>query len=269
MMNMGIKKFTIIGLGFAAMMMVSGCGRGTGSIPDNMVFVQGGTLPDIGNGEITVDSFYIGKYEVTWGEWKAVRAQASARGYDIGDRGDGSADDHPVHSVSWYDAVKWCNLRSEIEGRTPAYTVGESIYKTGEYDDVEVNGSANGYRLPTDAEWEFAARGGTQSQGYAYSGSNDVNEVAWYEDNSEGSSHPVGKKAANELGIHDMSGNVWEWCFDWHPSYVGSDRVLRGGSWYDLAGYCRVADRDYDYPDYTDVDIGFRAVLPPGSASAP
>ncbi len=281
MKNTGINKVTIIGLGLAAMMMVQGCGRlrqGKGSsqpalngscVPKGMVFVQGGTLPDIGNGVITVDSFYIGKYEVTWGEWKAVRAEASARGYDIGNRGDGCADDHPVHTVSWYDVVKWCNLRSEVEGKTPVYTVGGNIYKTGEHDDVEVNASANGYRLPTDAEWEFAARGGTQSQGYTYSGSNDVNEVAWYGGNSEGRTHPVGKKATNELGLHDMSGNVWEWCFDWVPHWVGSNRVFRGGSWRSIAYCCRVAGREYSHPEGADYVLGFRAVLPPGSASAP
>ena len=246
---------------------------GVDSAPSGMVFVQGGTLPDIGNGVITLDSFYIGKTEMTWGEWKAVRAEAVARGYDIGGRGLGCVDNHPVHTVNWYDLVKWCNLRSEIEGRTPAYTVGGAIYRSGNNNDVAVNAAATGYRLPTDAQWEFAARGGTQSQGYEYSGGNDVNALAWYWDNSVGAScnywegcgtWPVGGKAANELGIHDMSGNVWEWCFDWHPSYVGSSRVLRGGCWYHSANGCRVGFRSDVYPDFASNIIGFRAVLPPG-----
>jgi murein DD-endopeptidase MepM/ murein hydrolase activator NlpD len=242
-----------------------------GPVPADMVFVQGGTLPDIGNGALNVDSFLIGKYEVTWGEWKAVRAEATARGYDIGGVGDGCADNHPVH-VIWYHVVKWCNLRSEIEGRTPAYRVDGDVYRSGWNDDVAVNSAANGYRLPTDAQWEFAARGGTQSQGYEYSGGNDEGAVAWYWDNSGGAAcnyngnhgtWPVGGKAANELGIYDMSGNVWEWCFDWYPGYEGTYRVLRGGSW-DCGAYgCRSADRYLSPTFYADNTFGFRAVVPP------
>jgi len=233
-------------------------------VPEGMVLVQGGSLTNIGNGPITVSSFCIGKYEVTWGEWQTVRTWAAANGYDIGSVGAGSAANHPVQSVSWYDVVKWCNARSQKEGRAPVYTVGGAIYKSGENSAVVVNASATGYRLPADAEWEFAARGGTQSQGYEYSGGNDLNEVGWYVVNSGGGTKAVGTKGANELGLYDMSGNVWEWCFDWYPGYEGSYRVYRGGSWYVYANGCRAADRRYLNPAGRYYDGGFRSVLPPG-----
>jgi hypothetical protein len=233
--------------------------------PTGMVLVQGGTLPDIGNGVLNVATFSIGKYEVTWGEWQPVRTWAAAKGYDIGSVGSGAGDNYPVFYVNWYQCVKWCNARSEKEGLTPVYTVGGAIYRSGQNNDVAVNASANGYRLPTDAEWEFAARGGTQSQGYTYSGSNDLNAVAWYYGNSGNAPHVVGTKAVNELGIHDMSGNAWEWCFDWYPGYTGSYWVFRGGGWNGMASYCRVANRNYGYGGPADglSGSGFRCARTP------
>jgi formylglycine-generating enzyme required for sulfatase activity len=127
------------------------------------------------------------------------------------------------------------------------------------------------YRLPTEAEWEYAARGGNKSKGYTYAGSNVLDEVGWY---SEYKTHPVGQKQANELGIYDMSGNVWEWCGDWYDAYPftaqtnpkgplsGSYRVLRGGSWHDPAERCRVSYRNSIYPDFRFYFNGFRLVLP-------
>jgi formylglycine-generating enzyme len=225
-----------------------------GQVPAGLVLVQGGTTAGI-----TVSSFCIGKYEVTWGEWQTVRTYAAANGYDIGSVGGGSGNDHPVYNVSWYDVVKWCNAKSEMEGRTPCYTVGGATYKAGEYEYgsgvVACNFAANGYRLPTSAEWEFGARGGTQSLGYTYSGGNDLNVVGWYWDNSGGGPHVVGTKAANELGLHDMSGNVVEWCWDANSS----KRAVLGGAWRSTADGCAVSYRWYSYPFNRGADYyGFR-----------
>ena len=180
----------------------------------------------------------MGRTEVTWARWQEVRSWAASNGYDIGSVGAGAGDSYPVTHVSWHHVLKWCNAASEKEGHDPVYKVGAAVYRTGN-SVPSVDESANGYRLPSEKEWEFAARGGVAPNGYQYSGSNNVDEVAWYNNNSGGAVHEVATKQPNELGLSDMSGNVWEWCFDaW-----GANRVFRGGGWYNVADYCRVAVR--------------------------
>ena len=173
-------------------------------------------------------------------------------------------ENRPVEQVSWVDCVEFCNKLSRKEGLTPAYKIdGETVIW---------NKKANGYRLPTEAEWEYAARGGQKSRGYTYAGSDNLHEVGWYNRNSSDETNPVGRKKANELGIYDMSGNVWEWCWDWYggkyyrqspgrnpagPS-SGSDRVLRGGDQINYARDCRSADRYRHGPSYRSSGLGFR-----------
>ena len=233
-------------------------------LPSNMIRVDGGTfMMGSNNGEddeqpvhqVTVSSFYIGKHEVTQKEWRDV--MGSNPSYFKGDY-------LPVESITWYDAVEYCNKRSQQEGLTPCYS--------GSGDYINCNWNANGYRLPTEAEWEFAARGGTQSKGYTYSGSNGIGSVAWYNDNSGSTTHSVGTKSPNELGIYDMSGNVWEWCWDWYGNYAstsqnnptgatsGSYRVLRGGSWLNSDYRCRVAYRLDNAPDSWNISFGLRVL---------
>ena len=244
------------------------------------VRVEGGTMPEYtAIGPLDVADFSISQFQVTWTEWLEVREWAVANGYDLNDIGSSCSGNHPVQTVNWYDVVKWCNARSEMEGLTPAYTVSGEVYRELEFDidgslAVEWNQLANGYRLLTEAEWEYAARGGQETNNFIYSGSDDLNEVGWYYGNSGGAecaldngvagptddlagTWPVGQKAPNELGVYDMSGNVWEWC--WDPSPYNDQvrgRKLRGGSW--LFGECLIFNRNSYQPIARHYYVGFR-----------
>ncbi|HCP31881.1 TPA: hypothetical protein DIT45_01300 [Candidatus Acetothermia bacterium] len=255
---------------------------------------------------VYVSAFYMDRYEVTKALWDEVADWAAAHGYDIKpENGSGKAADHPVHFVTWYESVKWCNARSEKEGLTPAYYTDSSysmVYRTGSVNIQNdwVKWDAEGYRLPTEAEWEYAARGGAVGHRFPWSDTNTIQHARAnyksalhysydtsptrgyhpdYDNDPMPYTSPVGSFAPNGYGLYDMAGNVWEWVWDWYDSdyyyevspgrdprgpSAGSYRVLRGGGWYAYAYGCRVAVRDYYRPDYCHDGFGFRAVLPPG-----
>ena len=226
-----------------------------GGVSFKMIAVEGGTFlmgspesdteaydDEKPQHEVTLSNYYIGETEVTQELWETVMRSNPSE--SIGPK-------QPVEKVSWDDCQTFIGKLNEKTGKT--------------------------FRLPTEAEWEYAARGGKKSKGYTYSGSNSIGNVAWYEDNSGNQTHDVGTKQANELGIYDMTGNVREWCQDWYgETYYekssttdpqgpasGTSRVLRGGSWFLSARYCRVAIRNYNSLDVRDLNYGLRLVLAP------
>lgn len=243
-------------------------------------FTMGRTLGGTGYNDelpthtVTLSPFYISKFEVKQAEWIAVMGSNPSN--FTGDL------NRPVEKVSWYATLVYCNKRSIAEGLTPAYTINGSTNPTAwgtipatnnaTWNNVVCELGANGYRLPTEAEWEFAARGGVSTPDYLYSGGDTVGNVAWYQTNSGSTSHTVGQKIANALGLYDMSGNVQEWVWDWYGLYNSSSainptgpisnadnrKVIRGGSWNSKGVYTpgstdvRLVFRNYGTPDDTE-----------------
>ena len=281
-----MKIKAIIALAISAMLSLSAMAQEKQTITVNgvsfkMIKVEGGTFK-MGaqstdpNGEnydseawedeqpvhnVTLDDYYIGETEVTQELWEAVMGTTIEQqrqkaeeylGFDWGLHGQGAT--YPMYYISWEQCQEFIAKLNQLTGKR--------------------------FRLPTEAEWEYAARGGNKIRGYKYAGSNTIGEVAWYDANAydvgAGSpaygTHPVGTKSPNELGLYDMSGNVWEWCSDWYGEYSsssqtnptrptsGSFRVIRGGSWDNSAQYCRVADRNGSTPDFRYYFLGFRLV---------
>ena len=228
----------------------------------DMIAVEGGTFTmgateeqgsDVDRDEspthqVTLSSYMIGKTEVTQELWEAVMGKSLSQiASELGNSTRGVGINYPMYYVSWEDCQEFITKLNALTGKT--------------------------FRLPTEAEWEYAARGGNKSRGYKYSGSNTLSNVAWYDDNSADKTHPVATKASNELGIYDMTGNVWEWCSDWYGSYssssqynptgsnTGSFRVRRGGSWSYNAGRCRISFRIYNTPTNSFNYLGLRLAL--------
>ncbi|MFN3783067.1 MAG: SUMF1/EgtB/PvdO family nonheme iron enzyme [Spirosomataceae bacterium] len=234
----------------------------------DMVYVSGGSFM-MGDSKgksdeqpihsVQVDGFWIGKYEVTQAQWESVMGNNPSKFK--------KCSDCPVENVSWLDAIAFCNKLSDREGKQRVYTMNGN--------DVKIDYLVHGYRLPTEAEWEYAARGGNKSKGYRYAGENELASVSWFGDNAKNKTRVVGQKQPNELGIYDMSGNVWEFCNDWYgedyyassqnnnplgpPS--GSYRVLRGGGWLSASTSCRVSERSVSTPTTFFITSGFRVVI--------
>jgi len=230
---------------------------------NNMVYVEGGDFimgctpeqhicyeDEYPKHQICLDDFKISKYPVTQRQWEEVMGTTVQQQRNLVNPRLplwGECDDCPMYYVSWFEAQQFIMKLNQLTGKN--------------------------YRLPTEAEWEYAARGGKMSKGYQYAGSDRVEMAAWMENNSNGA-RPVGQKLPNELGLYDMSGNVWEWCYDRFGNYneypqtnptgssSGNLRVLRGGCWANNANYCRLSIRGNDNPDTRDYCYGFRLVLP-------
>jgi formylglycine-generating enzyme len=258
-------------------------------------------ITDAGTVGVYVSAFYMDRDSVTYGLWQPVYNWAISHGYNFDNPGLGKASNNPVQTVSWYDCVKWCNARSEMAGLTPCYYTSASltnVYRTGDVglSNSWVKWTVEGYRLPTEAEWEKAARGGLSGQRFPwgdlisetranYQGDTadytyDMGPTGYNPLGTNGGmpfTCPVGSFAANGYGLYDMAGNIYDWCWDWYAtSYAGgtdprgpgpgsgSTRTFRGGCWTLTANYDRTAARRDFGPTTTGDGLGFRCVMPPG-----
>ena len=241
--------------------------EGGGELFTKYKLIKGGTFKLHNIYTVTVNDFYISKYQVTQAEYVKITGKANPSRYK-------DNENNPVESISWFDAIECCNLLNVKSGFAKVYDKNGNLLDTNGNITTDIT-KVKGFRLPTEAEWEFAAGGGAENR-TEFAGTNNENELgdyAWYEKNSGSKTHPVGTRKPNKLGLYDMSGNVWEWCNDWYGDYSnssqnnpigaskGSHRVMRGGSWINDSDYSRVANRNDNAPGIKWRRCGFRLLI--------